>query len=51
VYLCLFVAELKSLLGDLSGVHLVMAGGYDDRVVENVEHYEELRRLVIEKIA
>lgn len=26
-----------------------MAGGYDDRVVENVEHYEELRRLVIEK--
>uniref|UniRef100_A0A8B9N6M4 Alpha-1,3/1,6-mannosyltransferase ALG2 n=1 Tax=Accipiter nisus TaxID=211598 RepID=A0A8B9N6M4_9AVES len=26
-------------------VHLVMAGGYDKRVLENVEHYEELRRL------
>ncbi|NXX89745.1 ALG2 mannosyltransferase, partial [Centropus bengalensis] len=26
-------------------VHLVVAGGYDKRVLENVEHYEELRRL------
>lgn len=26
-------------------VHLVMAGGYDSRVVENVEHYKELRAL------
>ncbi len=26
-------------------VHLVMAGGYDDRVVENREHYLELRAL------
>lgn len=27
-------------------VHLVMAGGYDERVLENVKHYEELRSLV-----
>ncbi|KGL81113.1 Alpha-1,3/1,6-mannosyltransferase ALG2, partial [Tinamus guttatus] len=26
-------------------VHLVMAGGYDKRVLENVEHYEELRSI------
>lgn len=26
-------------------VHLVMAGGYDERVVENVQHYAELRTL------
>lgn len=26
--------------------HLVMAGGYDERVQENVEHYQELRDLV-----
>lgn len=26
--------------------HLVMAGGYDDRVKENVEHYQELKNLV-----
>ena len=26
-------------------VHLVMAGGYDERVVENKEHYMELRRM------
>ena len=25
------------------GIHLIMAGGYDDRVIENVEHYQELR--------
>ncbi|KAL8571886.1 hypothetical protein ACOMHN_011478 [Nucella lapillus] len=25
--------------------HLVMAGGYDDRVRENVEHYQELKQL------
>ena len=28
-----------------SKVHLVMAGGYDDRVVENRDHYLELRAL------
>ncbi|XP_066541898.1 alpha-1,3/1,6-mannosyltransferase ALG2 [Hoplias malabaricus] len=27
-------------------VHLVMAGGYDERVDENVQHYDELRSLV-----
>ncbi len=29
-------------------VHLVMAGGYDRRVVENVEHFDELQRLADE---
>ncbi len=29
-----------------SKIHLVMAGGYDERVVENKEHYIELRRLI-----
>ncbi|XP_002740170.1 alpha-1,3/1,6-mannosyltransferase ALG2-like [Saccoglossus kowalevskii] len=36
----------KNLADDRWGeVHLVMAGGYDDRVVENKEHYLELRQL------
>lgn len=38
--------ELKSRRDMSDGwktVHLIMAGGYDDRVTENVEHYEELR--------
>lgn len=39
--------ELRGRLGsqEWSEVHLVMAGGYDKRVLENVEHYEELRGL------
>ncbi|XP_038146994.1 alpha-1,3/1,6-mannosyltransferase ALG2 [Cyprinodon tularosa] len=28
-----------------AGVHLVVAGGYDDRVTENVQHYTELNEL------
>ncbi|XP_012723218.2 alpha-1,3/1,6-mannosyltransferase ALG2 isoform X1 [Fundulus heteroclitus] len=28
-----------------AGVHLVVAGGYDDRVTENVQHYTELKEL------
>lgn len=28
-----------------AGIHLVMAGGYDDRVTENVQHYTELKEL------
>ncbi|XP_072172780.1 alpha-1,3/1,6-mannosyltransferase ALG2-like [Diadema setosum] len=38
------MGELKTKLSDdkWQNVHLVMAGGYDDRVVENREHYEEL---------
>ncbi|XP_007556284.1 alpha-1,3/1,6-mannosyltransferase ALG2 [Poecilia latipinna] len=28
-----------------AGVHLVVAGGYDDRVTENVQHYNELTEL------
>ncbi|XP_068675796.1 alpha-1,3/1,6-mannosyltransferase ALG2-like isoform X2 [Montipora foliosa] len=37
---------LKNLVTDeeWKGVHLIMAGGYDDRVVENKEHYLELRK-------
>lgn len=30
---------------DWNEVHLVMAGGYDKAVLENVEHYEELRSI------
>ena len=29
----------------VTNVHLVMAGGYDERVTENKEHYLELRQL------
>uniref|UniRef100_A0A671MEB5 Alpha-1,3/1,6-mannosyltransferase ALG2 n=2 Tax=Sinocyclocheilus anshuiensis TaxID=1608454 RepID=A0A671MEB5_9TELE len=41
------LAALKEHLsaGEWERVHLVMAGGYDERVVENVEHYEELHSL------
>lgn len=28
-----------------ASVHLVVAGGYDDRVTENVQHYSELKEL------
>ncbi|MEQ2165976.1 hypothetical protein GOODEAATRI_022751, partial [Goodea atripinnis] len=31
--------------GQRAGVHLVIAGGYDDRVTENVQHYIELNEL------
>ncbi|KAF1528363.1 Alpha-1,3/1,6-mannosyltransferase ALG2, partial [Eudyptula minor] len=48
--LALALEALHELRGRLDShewneVHLVMAGGYDKRVLENVEHYEELRRL------
>lgn len=41
------LAVLKSRLppGRGSGVHLVVAGGYDERVTENVQHFTELREL------
>ncbi|XP_061675479.1 alpha-1,3/1,6-mannosyltransferase ALG2 isoform X2 [Syngnathoides biaculeatus] len=41
------LAALRSVLtpGQRAGVHLVVAGGYDDRVGENVEHYAELKEL------
>ncbi|XP_033737666.1 alpha-1,3/1,6-mannosyltransferase ALG2-like [Pecten maximus] len=39
---CLKKANEKSL----DGVHLVMAGGYDERVVENREYYHELKQRV-----
>lgn len=31
---------------DWNKVHLIMAGGYDERVQENVEHYQELKTMV-----
>ncbi|XP_045079138.1 alpha-1,3/1,6-mannosyltransferase ALG2 [Coregonus clupeaformis] len=31
--------------GDQAGLHLVVAGGYDSRVAENVQHYAELKEL------
>ncbi|XP_036117257.1 alpha-1,3/1,6-mannosyltransferase ALG2 [Molossus molossus] len=31
---------------DWDKVHLIMAGGYDERVLENVEHYQELKKMV-----
>ena len=39
--------ELKKLITEKEWkqVHLIMAGGYDDRVTENKEHYMELRHL------
>lgn len=48
--LALALEALHELRGRLDSdewneVLLVMAGGYDKRVLENVEHYEELRRL------
>ncbi|KAM6995732.1 alpha-1,3/1,6-mannosyltransferase ALG2 isoform 1-T3 [Tautogolabrus adspersus] len=36
----------RSLIpGQGAGIHLVVAGGYDDRVTENVQHYTELKEL------
>ncbi|NXG88930.1 ALG2 mannosyltransferase, partial [Stercorarius parasiticus] len=48
--LALALEALHELRGRLDAhewneVYLVMAGGYDKRVLENEEHYEELRRL------
>lgn len=42
------MAALKSKLNNDSvwkSCHLIMAGGYDKRVNENVEHFEELKSL------
>lgn len=41
------MAALKSKLSvsDWKSCHLIMAGGYDKRVSENVEHYAELELL------
>ncbi|KAL5015982.1 hypothetical protein ScPMuIL_005571 [Solemya velum] len=38
-------AKLKKQLPVSKKIHLIMAGGYDDRVLENKEHYLELNRL------
>ncbi|XP_053393905.1 alpha-1,3/1,6-mannosyltransferase ALG2-like [Mercenaria mercenaria] len=39
--------QLKDKISKSEGdrIHLIMAGGYDERVTENKEHYLELRRL------
>lgn len=39
------LAALQSSLpfAQMAGVHLVVAGGYDERVVENVQHHAELK--------
>lgn len=41
------LAVLKSRLppGRTTGVHLVVAGGYDGRVTENIQHFTELKEL------
>uniref|UniRef100_A0A4W5RDZ7 Alpha-1,3/1,6-mannosyltransferase ALG2 n=1 Tax=Hucho hucho TaxID=62062 RepID=A0A4W5RDZ7_9TELE len=41
------LSSLKARLapGDQAGLHLVVAGGYDGRVAENVQHYAELKKL------
>lgn len=41
------LAVLKSRLppGQGAGIRLVVAGGYDDRVTENVQHFTELKEL------
>ncbi|XP_052501140.1 alpha-1,3/1,6-mannosyltransferase ALG2 [Budorcas taxicolor] len=31
---------------DWDKVHLIIAGGYDERVLENVQHYQELKNMV-----
>ncbi|CAH1776182.1 unnamed protein product [Owenia fusiformis] len=43
----LAIEALGELIGktDPKDVHLIMAGGYDERVAENKEHYLELRQL------
>jgi len=43
----LLSGQLKERLSKSEGdsIHLVMAGGYDERVTENKEHYIELRLL------
>ena len=42
------MASLKKCLGNLDDVQLVVAGGYDDRVNENKEYYNELLELSTE---
>lgn len=42
------LAELRSRAAAFSDLHLVLAGGYDARLPENVEHLEELRALADE---
>ncbi|XP_068092588.1 alpha-1,3/1,6-mannosyltransferase ALG2 [Hyperolius riggenbachi] len=41
--LCVLRDKLSTV--DWENIHLILAGGYDERVKENVEHYEELKNL------
>ena len=46
LHLCIyFLGYLQRQGQDLNGVLLIIAGGYDQRVLENKEHYEELIKL------
>ncbi|KAG8442674.1 hypothetical protein GDO86_011460 [Hymenochirus boettgeri] len=44
------MCELRKQLNVLEweGVHLILAGGYDERVLENVEYYQELKAYAVE---
>lgn len=39
--LCVLHAKLNSV--DWEKIHLILAGGYDERVLENIEYYQELK--------
>ncbi|KAK7501172.1 hypothetical protein BaRGS_00007657 [Batillaria attramentaria] len=41
----LAIRSFGKLYSDCKSGHLIMAGGYDERVRENVQHYQELRQL------
>jgi alpha-1,3/alpha-1,6-mannosyltransferase len=41
-----FADTFLAVTHPFSKAHLVMAGGYDPRVAENVEHFQELSELV-----
>ncbi|XP_042551771.1 alpha-1,3/1,6-mannosyltransferase ALG2 [Dipodomys spectabilis] len=42
------LVQLRTRLAsqDWERIHLIVAGGYDERVLENVEHYQELKKKV-----
>eukprot|EP00825_Cyclidium_porcatum_P007489 TRINITY_DN1375_c0_g2_i1.p2 TRINITY_DN1375_c0_g2~~TRINITY_DN1375_c0_g2_i1.p2 ORF type:complete len:217 (+),score=41.82 TRINITY_DN1375_c0_g2_i1:727-1377(+) len=41
-----FNSMLQSNVNEFKKVKLVLAGGYDDRLLENVEHFKELESLI-----
>lgn len=44
----IFLKSVRSKGQEVDNIKLVVAGGYDLRMAENVEHYEELSKLVCE---